>query len=121
MELLSSKAGNASQDAPPSLRPHVEPGNFRFTSRLTPMYDHDAHIDDPSALAELPGQCIQPQVGIGPAIQGTAKEGVNHGFQFGAGMRDLALGDALAAKRLRPTTRFEAGRMLATVPCLLAE
>ena len=62
----------------------------------------DAHVDDPSVLTHLLGQRIQPPVGIGivPAVQGTAEEGVDHGVQLLADARDLALGDAFATEGL---------------------
>ena len=81
-------------------RPHVDAQHLPLPFAIDPGGHRDAHVDDPPVLTDLLGQRIQPQVGIGPAVQGTAEEGVDHGVQLGADARDLALGDALAAKRL---------------------
>lgn len=77
--------------------PYVGPS--RFPSRLTPVATATLTLTIRPSSRTFLGQRIQPQVGIRSAVQGTAEEGIDHGVQFRADARDLAHGDALAAKR----------------------
>ena len=81
-------------------RPHVDAEHLPLPFAIDPGGHRDAHVHDPSVLTHLLAQRVQPQVGIGPAVQRPAEERLDDAVELLADARDLALGDALAAEGL---------------------
>ena len=87
--LADSERRKANQKAPSSLVPHVHADDLTPALAVDRRRHHHADVDYPTGLPDLLGQCIQPQVGVGSAVQRPTQEALHHPVQLLADTRPL--------------------------------
>ena len=55
---------------------HVQAEHLTAAVGIAAGGDHTGHVHDAPALAHFLGQGVQPEVGVGPGVEGTASEGL---------------------------------------------
>ena len=79
---------------------HVHTQDLTLPFGIDPRRHHHADVHDAAALPNLLGQAVQPDVGVGTAVQRPTQETVHHFIQLLADARHLAAGDAVATQGL---------------------
>ena len=81
-------------------REDVDAEDLALAVGVDPGRDRGADVDHPAAVAAALGQRVDPEIGVGTAVQGPIPELVDHAVQALGHHRDLGLGEVADAQRL---------------------
>jgi hypothetical protein len=79
---------------------HVQTEHLAVALGVDTDRDHDRDVDDPAALADLLGEGVHPQIGVGAGVEGSVAELSDHLVELGGRATHLGLRQRLDTQRL---------------------